>query len=238
MKAHKSNGTKPTESDISTVGTHLCTVTKLQVALDTTRLGHALRMARDALAGGADIIEAGTPLIKSRGIDSVVALKQAVEGKANIVADMKTADAGYLEVAMAAEAGADVSTILARAPGATIAEARRAADDNGIRLMADLIGIQDPILAARRMEDLGMDFVCAHFGIDQLGSSSPPLSNLTALSEAIEIPLALAGGISKDSIPEALELRPAIVIVGRAITRSDNVMVETASIKEVLGEGR
>jgi 3-hexulose-6-phosphate synthase/6-phospho-3-hexuloisomerase len=238
MKAHKSNGTRPSESDISTGGTHLRTVTKLQVALDTTGLDQALGIAREALDGGADIIEAGTPLIKSRGIDSVAALKQAVGGKANIVADMKTVDAGYLEVAMAAEAGADVSTILASAPGATIAEARRAADDNGIRLVADLIGIQDPVPAARRMEDLGMDSVCAHFGIDQLGDSSPPLSNLTALSEAIEIPLALAGGISKESIPEALKLRPAIVIVGRAITRSDNVVGETASIKEVLGEDR
>ncbi len=238
MKAHKSNGTRPSESDISTLGTHLRTVTKLQVALDTARLDQALGIAREALAGGADIIEAGTPLIKSRGIHSVAALKQTVEGKASIVADMKTVDAGYIEVAMAAEAGADFSTVLASAPGATIVEARRAADDNGIRLVADLIGIQEPVPAARRMEDLGMDLVCAHFGIDQLGDSSPPLSNLTALSEAIEIPLALAGGISKESIPEALELRPAVVIVGRAITHSDNVVGETASIKEVLGEGR
>ncbi|MHC5039293.1 MAG: orotidine 5'-phosphate decarboxylase / HUMPS family protein, partial [Planctomycetota bacterium] len=48
---------------------------KLQVALDFVNLKRALKVARESVEGGADILEAGTPLIKSEGLDAVRALK-------------------------------------------------------------------------------------------------------------------------------------------------------------------
>ena len=47
----------------------------LQVALDLLELDRALAIAEEALAGGADWIEAGTPLIKSAGMDAVRRLR-------------------------------------------------------------------------------------------------------------------------------------------------------------------
>ncbi|MCI4317798.1 MAG: bifunctional hexulose-6-phosphate synthase/ribonuclease regulator, partial [Thermoplasmata archaeon] len=41
----------------------------LQVALDFENLSRALPAAREAVEGGADWVEAGTPLIKSEGLD-------------------------------------------------------------------------------------------------------------------------------------------------------------------------
>ena len=57
----------------------------------------ALAVAREAVAGGADWVEAGTPLIKAEGLTAVRALKAEFPDK-TIVADMKTMDAGRVEV--------------------------------------------------------------------------------------------------------------------------------------------
>ena len=77
----------------------------LQVALDFANLSQALRVAEEAVAGGAQWLEAGTPLIKSEGLATVRELKKRFPDH-TIVADMKTMDAGRVEVEMAAQAGA------------------------------------------------------------------------------------------------------------------------------------
>src|SRR3970282_89819 len=76
----------------------------LHVALDFMHLKRALQAAKEAVAGGADWIEAGTPLIKSEGMEAVRALKKAFPDK-TIIADLKTMDTGALEVEIAAKAG-------------------------------------------------------------------------------------------------------------------------------------
>jgi 3-hexulose-6-phosphate synthase/6-phospho-3-hexuloisomerase len=48
----------------------------LQVALDLVELKRALEIAEEAIIGGADWIEAGTPLIKSEGMNAVRELKE------------------------------------------------------------------------------------------------------------------------------------------------------------------
>jgi 3-hexulose-6-phosphate synthase / 6-phospho-3-hexuloisomerase len=48
---------------------------RLQVALDEMNLDRAVQIAREAVAGGADWIEAGTPLIKSEGMEAVRAMR-------------------------------------------------------------------------------------------------------------------------------------------------------------------
>ena len=91
----------------------------LQLALDFVNLEQALRCAREAVKGGADWLEAGTPLIKSEGLDAVRALRR-VFPSATIVADMKVMDAGCLETESAAKAGADIIHVLGGASDATI----------------------------------------------------------------------------------------------------------------------
>ncbi|MDA8218751.1 MAG: orotidine 5'-phosphate decarboxylase [Dehalococcoidales bacterium] len=77
---------------------------KLQLALDLLDLDAALSVAR-VTAAWIDIIEAGTPVIKSVGMEALRGLHAQFPGKP-LLADMKTADVGELEVAMAAEARA------------------------------------------------------------------------------------------------------------------------------------
>ncbi|MEA3137728.1 MAG: 3-hexulose-6-phosphate synthase / 6-phospho-3-hexuloisomerase, partial [Thermoplasmata archaeon] len=98
----------------------------LQIALDEVNLDRALGYAREAVAGGVDWIEAGTPLIKACGLDAVRALKKEFPGK-TIVADMKTMDTGAFETEIAIKAGADVVGILGAASDGTFREAVKAA---------------------------------------------------------------------------------------------------------------
>ena len=83
----------------------------LQVALDFENLSRALLAAREAVEGGADWVEAGTPLIKSEGLDAVRELKKAFPDHL-IVADLKVMDTGAFEVEIASKAGADIVTVL------------------------------------------------------------------------------------------------------------------------------
>ncbi len=83
---------------------------KLQLALDLLEIDRAIRIAEEA-AGYIDLIEVGTPLVKSEGMAAVRALKKAFPDH-GLVADMKTKDTGAIEVEMAAKSGADIVAIL------------------------------------------------------------------------------------------------------------------------------
>ncbi len=94
----------------------------LQVALDVVELKRALQIAQESLEGGADWIEVGTPLIKSEGMQAVRSIREHFPDSV-IVADMKVADTGTMEVEMAAKAGANIVCVLAEADDSVIAEA-------------------------------------------------------------------------------------------------------------------
>ena len=202
----------------------------LQVALDLLDLDRALQIAREAVDGGAEWIEAGTPLIKSEGMQVVRSLRRQFPDSV-IVADMKVADTGALEVEMAAKAGADVICILADADDAVIADALRAAQLYGVRIMADLINVGDPVSRAKHLESLGVHIICAHVGIDQQMMGKDSLELLTTISGQIHIPLAVAGGIDAGHAGEAVRYGAEIVIVGGNIVRSADVTGSTKKIR-------
>ena len=68
---------------------------KLQVAIDLLSTKEALELAAK-VAPYVDIIELGTPLIKSEGLAVIKAMKAAHPDKL-VFADFKTADTGELE---------------------------------------------------------------------------------------------------------------------------------------------
>jgi len=65
----------------------------LQVALDFVDLHRAVKVAEEAIEGGADWLEIGTPLIKSEGMNAVRHLRKLFPAT-TLLADMKTMDAG------------------------------------------------------------------------------------------------------------------------------------------------
>jgi len=194
----------------------------LQVALDVLELKRALQIAQESFEGGADWIEVGTPLIKSEGMQAIRSMRDHFPGSV-IVADMKVADTGTMEVEMAAKAGADIVCILAEADDTVVAEAVRAARLYGVRIMADLINAKDPVIRSRELEAMGVDIICAHAGIDQQMTGKNSLELLSSLSGQVHIPLAVAGGIDMASAGDSVRRGADIVIVGGWITRSADV---------------
>lgn len=203
----------------------------LQVALDFVNLSRALKCAEEAVAGGVDWLEAGTPLIKSEGLNALRKLREKFPGK-TIVADMKIMDAGRVEVEIAAKAGADIVCVLGAASDATIKECVEAAHNYGAKIQADLIAIKDIKRRASEIEKLGVDYIGIHCAIDDQMHGKDPFRELKEISKAIKTPLAVAGGINSETAPDAVRSGASIIIVGGAINKSDNAKKAASDIKE------
>ncbi|HCA46509.1 MAG TPA: bifunctional hexulose-6-phosphate synthase/ribonuclease regulator [Armatimonadetes bacterium] len=208
----------------------------LQVALDFVNLAQALRAAEEAVAGGAEWVEAGTPLVKAEGMAAVRALRQRFP-EATIVADLKIMDAGRTEVEFAAKAGADVVTVLGVASDETIVECVDAGRNYDALVQVDLIGCGDPVARARRAQELGAAIVGIHTAIDDQLVGVSPMQTITDVREAIEIRLAVAGGINSETAPEAIKAGADIVIVGGAIIKAPDATEAARTIVTAIRSG-
>lgn len=194
-------------------------------------MDRAVEIAKEAIKGGADWIEIGTPLIKSEGMDAIRTMRKAFPDR-TILADMKTVDTGAIEVEMAAKAGADVVIVLGSADDSTLLDALRSAHKYGVRLMADLISAPDPVKRVIELEALGVDYVNVHIGIDQQMMGKDPISLLREISQRVNVQLAVAGGLDASSAVQAVKAGARVVIVGGNITHSDNVTEAARKIRQ------
>ena len=208
----------------------------LQVALDFENLHRALQVAKEAVEGGADWIEAGTPLIKSEGMNAIREIKRNFPNKI-VVADMKTADVGGFETELAAKSGAQIVTILGISDDPTITEAVKAGKKYGAEIMIDLLQVENVEERVKQLEKLGVKYFCEHVGIDMQMIGKNPLKLLERVVASTKLPVAVAGGLNKESIPDVVKRGASVIIVGGAITKAPNVSEETAAIKRVIATG-
>ena len=209
--------------------------TVLQVALDFVDLPRAISVAAEAVAGGVDWVEAGTPLIKSEGLRAVRELKAAFP-EHTILADMKTMDAGRTEVEYAAKAGAGVVGVLGAASDSTIKECAEAARNYGCRLMVDMIELADPVERAKRAEELGADYIGIHTAIDQQMRGEAPFDTLRAVAASVAVPVSAAGGINSETAAAAVRAGAAIVVVGGAIIKAADAAAAAAEIRRAVDQ--
>ena len=206
----------------------------LQVALDLMQLNRAVAIAREAVEGGADWIEAGTPLIKSEGAEAVRTLRREFPSL-KIIADTKTMDTGSFEVEIMAKAGADIVTVLGLADDATIEEAVMAGRKYGAEVMVDLINVPDRVARAKRVQELGASYVCMHMGIDtQMRGEEPPVDVLRRIVSEVSIPVAVAGGITAENAGEYVEAGASDVIVGGAIIKTSDIPAAARDIRNAM----
>src|SRR5215210_5120593 len=171
----------------------------VQISLDIVTIDEAVATAEMALRAGVDWLEAGTPLIIAHGMAGVRALRARFPDTP-IVADLKTMDGGWLEAKMMAEAGATHVVVMERAHPETVKVVVQAGRDFGVRVMGDNLGAPDMVAAARRLEDLGCDFVIHHIGYDERrgiagrGERAPtPLDQLGKVVQAVTVPVQAVG---------------------------------------------
>ena len=149
-----------------------------QISVDVATVEQGLRVADAALAGGVNIVEMGTPLLKNEGVSNVVPAFRRKFPEALLLADMKTMDGGGFEARAVYAGGANIIDFLALA-GVDTAKAicavrdefRRAGSELPRLAFADiLVPHQGPAAqaaeVARRMLEAGVDAVGVHLQAD------------------------------------------------------------------------
>ncbi|MBE6523529.1 MAG: bifunctional hexulose-6-phosphate synthase/ribonuclease regulator [Thermoplasmata archaeon] len=206
----------------------------LQIALDLMQLNRAVVIAHEAVDGGADWVEVGTPLIKSEGAEAVRTLRREFPGK-KIIADTKTMDVGGVEVEIMAKAGANIITVLGLSEDSTIEEAVMAGRKYGAEVMVDMINVPDKLQRSIEVEKLGVAYICLHMGIDtQMKGEEPPIDILRKVVEAVSIPIAVAGGITAESVGQYVEAGATDIIVGGAIIKTGNIKEAAENVKKAM----
>lgn len=196
----------------------------VQISLDLTDINEALETAAMAMRAGVDWLEAGTPLILAEGLHGVKKLRAAFPG-VPIVADLKTMDGGYLEAEMMARAGATHVVVMARAHEETIKCVVKAGKDFGIKVMGDNLGCEDMIAAAKRLVELGCDYVIHHIGYDERrgiaarGERMPsPLDKLKEVVKAVNVPVQAVGGLTLEQAIQCPAYGAPLVVLGAPLT--------------------
>lgn len=188
---------------------------KLQVAIDLLTTEDALELA-GKVAEHVDIIELGTPLIKSAGLSVVTAIKGAHPDKL-VFADMKTMDAGELEADIAFKAGADLVSVLGSADDSTVAGAVKAAQAHNKGIVVDLIGVADKVTRAKEVRALGAKFVEFHAGLDEQAQPGFDLNGLLSAGEEARVPFSVAGGVNASTIGAVQKAGAEVAVAGGAI---------------------
>ncbi|WP_278235792.1 3-hexulose-6-phosphate synthase [Isoptericola sp. AK164] len=205
---------------------------KLQFAMDTLTTSQALEWAA-AAAPHVDILELGTPLIKSEGLAAITAVKDAHPDK-TVFADLKTMDAGALEAEIAFKAGADLVTVLGTAGDSTIAGAVQAAETHGKGVVVDLIGVADKPARAREVVALGATFVEMHAGLDEQAEEGYSLETLLRAGGEAGVPFSVAGGVKESSIAAVQDSGAQVAVAGSSIYSADDVAAAAAALRAAI----
>ena len=91
-----------------------------QISCDVPTIEQGLTVAGAALAGGVNIVEMGTPLLKNQGVANVVPAFRKKFPQALLLADMKTMDGGAFEARAVYQGGGNIFDLLALADVATV----------------------------------------------------------------------------------------------------------------------
>jgi 3-hexulose-6-phosphate synthase len=215
----------------------------VQISLDIISIPEALETARLAMSSGVDWLEAGTPLIIAEGMNGVRALRSEFPS-VPIVADLKTMDGGGLEAELMAKAGATHVVVMERAHPETIKMVVKAGRDLGVKVMGDNLGAEDKVAAAKRLEDLGCDFVIHHIGFDErrglraAGKQCPsPLDQLREVVAAVNVPVQAVGGLSIEQAIRTPEYGAPLVVLGAPLTiDADSFKTASGDLGSVLRE--
>jgi 3-hexulose-6-phosphate synthase len=218
--------TKDTHLSSARVVDRLRTRLSFQISVDVGTLDLGLTVASAAVAGGVDIIEMGTPLVKTQGVSNVVPAFRKRFPDALLLADMKTMDGGAGEARSVYSGGGNIFDFLALAGVDTAKsicavrdEFRRAGPELPRLVFSDImVPHQGPAKqageVALRMVDVGVDAVGIHLQSDAR-RANPKLIEDDYLSDVARavfdrvgkaVPVQVVGGLT---IPQAKRLAQA-----------------------------
>ncbi|MBB6638436.1 3-hexulose-6-phosphate synthase [Cohnella thailandensis] len=206
---------------------------ELQLALDLVNIPEAIELVKE-VEPYVDIVEIGTPIIINEGLHAVKALKEAFPSL-QVLADLKIMDAGGYEIMKAAEAGADIITVLGAADDSTIRGAVEEARKQNRRIMVDMINVKDIAARAKEIDALGVDYICVHTGYDLQAAGKNSFEELQTIKSVVRnAKTAVAGGIKLHTLQAAISANPDLVIVGGGITGAENKADVASQMRQMI----
>ncbi|MBM7568875.1 3-hexulose-6-phosphate synthase [Paenibacillus sacheonensis] len=209
---------------------------KLQLALDLVDIPGAKALVKE-VESFIDIVEIGTPVVINEGLRAVKEIKEAFPSL-TVLADLKIMDAGDYEVMKAAEAGADIITVLGASNDRTIAGAVSEARKTNRQIMVDMINVQDIETRAKEIDALGVDYICVHTGYDLQAVGQNSFADLQTIKRVVKhAKVAIAGGIKLNTLQQVIDAKPDLIIVGGGITGQEDRRAAASGIRELIAQG-
>jgi bifunctional enzyme Fae/Hps len=204
----------------------------LQIALDIPSLERTKKIIGELPESDRVILEVGTPLLKKYGVKVIRDLRELAKDTF-IVADLKTLDVGKVEVDLAFEETADAVVASGLAATETLDKFIYEAKKLGIYAVVDLMNVADPLRKLQSLKEFP-DILILHRAIDVEKTGKTRWNLIKEMRQTFgekRFLVAVAGGITPETTPEALENGADIIIVGRYITQSRDV---ERSVREFL----
>lgn len=181
------------------------------------------------------LIEAGTPLIKTYGVEGISALKKWWGEKLGkpgyIVADLKCMDRGSREVEAAASVGANAATCLGLAPVETVNEFIKKCREAGVDSMVDMMNVEFPFEILQKLKKLP-DVVVLHRGADenQMNKGKQiPLSQIHRIKGTYgKVLISVAGGENLREITSSFFNDADITVIWRSFYEKPEQTAELA----------
>ncbi|OYT33857.1 MAG: formaldehyde-activating enzyme [Candidatus Aenigmarchaeota archaeon ex4484_52] len=218
----------------------------LQIAFDITNIDYVKKIIQQIPGSDRIIIEAGTPLIKEYGVKVINELRKTTKNSF-IVADLKTLDVGNVEVDLAFEQTADAVVASGLAPVECIDKFIYEAKRTGIYSVVDTLNVKDPIGLLKLLKQIP-DVLIIHRAIDvercnkngiETQKTQTKDSNswkiIQEIKKQFNIIVAVAGGITPQTAPQALSQGADIIIVGRYITQARDIERTIREFTGILG---
>jgi 3-hexulose-6-phosphate synthase/6-phospho-3-hexuloisomerase len=120
-----------------------------------------------------------------------------------------------------AKAGANMVVVMGQAHEETIELVVKAGRDMGVKVMGDNMAMPDPVAGAKRLEELGCDYIIHHIGYDMRtlrrsrGQHAPtPLDRLREIVEAVSVPVQAVGGLTLEQATDTPSYGAPLVVIG------------------------
>lgn len=207
---------------------------KLQLSMDFIELEDAFNLLND-VNEYVDIVEIGTPFLINNGARVIDFFKKKYVN--TILADAKIIDGGYMEALKLFDYGADIITVLSHSSIKTVKDVSRAAFERKKSFMIDFINDVIEPEKIKLMDDLSPEYLCVHTAND-LKNKVNPLRDLQRIQKIInDTKIAVAGGLNLDNLQSIIDLKPDLLIIGGAITNSNNPVKTIDEIKGLMNNG-